>query len=150
MKTISITLVALSFLLFSCGNSNNGKSVEHTEATTHEEHQHGEESQSIELDNGQKWKVNAEMIPYVLDAEKALSQYDNVNYKALAKQLEDKNQGLIKSCTMVGQSHEELHKWLNPHIKLIEKLSSASNDHDANEVVAEINKSFETYKLYFD
>jgi uncharacterized lipoprotein NlpE involved in copper resistance len=108
MKTITISLVALSFILFSCDNHSHENA---TETATQEEHQHGAESASIELNNGQKWKVNAEMIPYVQDAEKALNDYDIENYAALATQLTEENQSLINSCTMDGKSHEELHKW---------------------------------------
>jgi hypothetical protein len=50
---------------------------------------------------------------------------------------------------MDGKSHEELHKWLHPHMQLIEDLGNADNDQQANEIIAQLNKSFQTYHNYF-
>jgi hypothetical protein len=146
MKTTTLSLAVLSFFLFNCDNHSHENA---TETATIEEHQHAEVSPGIELDNGQKWQVNAEMTPYVQDAEKALSDYDNENYTALASQLTEKNQALINSCTMDGKSHDELHKWLHPHMELVKALSEAENTEKANQIVNEIKESFQTYNTYF-
>ena len=50
-----------------------------------------------------KWKINLEMTPYILEAEQILLQYNDNDYNALAEQLKNKNNGLIKSCTMDGK-----------------------------------------------
>lgn len=106
---------------------------------------HGE----IVLNNGEKWKVNTEMTPYILDAEQILLHYNDGDYKQLAEQLEAKNKGLIKSCNMNGKSHDELHKWLHPHMQLIEALDDAGNKEEADKVIAKLNKSFQTFHTYF-
>ena len=67
----------------------------------------------------------------------------------MATQLKEKNNGLIKSCTMNGESHDELHKWLYPHIELIESLSKAESTEAASEIVADLQASFSTYNQYF-
>ncbi len=134
MKAFKITaLFFITLLVMSCNYS--------------ESHKHSEVS--IELDNGQKWAVNADMKPFILEAENILKQYDNSDYEELAKQLEDKNRGLIKSCTMSGKSHDELHKWLHPHMQLIEKLENAENKEEADKVIADLEKSFRTYHANF-
>ena len=84
----------------------------------------------IELDNGQKWKVNPEMMPPIqasIQAIKAFEGQELNSYKELAKILGDNNQTLISSCTMTGKSHDELHKWLHPYIGMVDKLANAKN-----------------------
>lgn len=92
------------------------------------------------------------MKPFILEAENILTEYINNNlsdYKTLAEQLKVKNSGLIKSCTMKGESHDELHKWLYPHIELIESLSKAESTEEASEIIANLQASFLTYNQYF-
>src|SRR5690554_5471571 len=109
MKTYTIA-IALLFTLFavSCNYFSNN------DAPTQE--------LGIELDNGAKWKVNEEMIPFVHNAEAILGQYKGGDYKKLAEQLANENKKLINSCTMKGKSHDELHKWLHPHLELVKDL----------------------------
>ena len=135
MKTYRITVVVLLALFaMSCNNS--------AKNDTNEE-------PNIELNEGQKWKVNEEMSPFILEAEQILMQYDGSNYENLAEQLESKNKGLIKSCTMDGKSHDELHKWLHPHMQLIEALDDAESKSEADKIIAELKSSFKTYHTYF-
>ena len=131
----SIPLILISFLAFSCNNTS-AHDAEHNEET-------------IEFNEGLKWKVNTEMTPYILTGEQLLTDYDNGDYKALAQQLKDENNGLIKSCTMEGQSHDELHKWLHPHLVLVDALSKAESEEKANEIINELTESFEIYHTYF-
>jgi hypothetical protein len=126
--------VFITLLATSCGNSHKSNT---------------QEALQIELNNGQKWNVNLEMTPYILEAEQILLQYKGNDYNALAEQLKNKNNGLIKSCTMDGKSHEELHKWLHPHIQLIDALEDAENKEEADKIISELKASFQTYHNYF-
>lgn len=152
MKTSLLAAVAAGFLFVSCGNTSNEKSNGQTETATHKVHQHGEETESIQLNNGEKWAVNEEMKPFILEAENILNEYlksNSSDYKTLAVQLKEKNSGLIKSCTMKGDSHDELHKWLHPHMELIEKLTVCSNNDEAVKIINQLTASFKTYNQYF-
>lgn len=131
--TSIITAIVFAALTISCDS-----------ATKQDEH-----AVDLELNNGEKWIVNEEMKPFVLEAKQKVSQYDNGDYTLLAEQIKEQNQGLIKSCTMTGESHDELHKWLEPHLKLTQELADAKNEKQAKEIVAQIEKSFETYNAYF-
>ncbi len=96
--------------------------------------------------------MNEEMKPHVHEAKAILNQYtasQSEDYKTLAAQLKEKNSGLIKSCTMEGESHDELHKWLHPHMELIESLSKAESSKEASEIIADLQASFATYDQYF-
>ena len=110
------------------------------------------QSKDIKLDDSKIWVVNAEMKPHI-DAEIALlnqfvAQKDQ-DYLELSKNLKIKNDSLIKSCTMTGESHDELHNWLLPHIELINQLSLAENFNEAESVISQLEKSFQTYKSRF-
>lgn len=92
------------------------------------------------------------MKPFIAEAESALEAFitsGSREYRALASTLEEKNAGLIKSCTMDGESHEELHKWLHPHMELINNLGEAADEQSAQSIVKALEKSFATYHEHF-
>lgn len=150
-KFIAAAMVISSFMV-SCGNSTDNKSKEQKETISQDEHSHANKSETLKLNNGEKWVVNEEMKPFILEAENILNQYatnQSEDYKTLATQLKEKNSGLIKSCSMKGESHDELHKWLYPHIELIESLSKAESTEEASEIIVNLHASFLTYNQYF-
>lgn len=152
MNKVILTLSVFSLLLFGCGNSTNEKSNNRTEVAEHNEYHHDDESEALKLNSGTKWIVNEEMKPFILEAEGILNQYiesKSQDYQNLAAQLKEKNSGLIKSCTMKGESHDELHKWLYPHIELIESLSKAESTEQANKFITDLQASFSTYNQHF-
>ena len=107
----------------------------------------------INLNNGEKWKVNAEMKPHIEKGNELLTEFisnKDKDYQKLAENLKTQNNSLIQSCTMKGESHDELHKWLHPHIELTEKLSNAHSTSEAEEIISQLEKSFNTYQNYFD
>lgn len=147
-KALTIALTAISLFAASCGN----KSTEKTDTTATAHRDHADKVESIELDNGKKWQVNVEMIPFILESEKILNDYvsaGSTDWSILATQLKEKNSGLIKSCTMKGKSHDELHKWLYPHMELINSLSQAKSNSNAEVLISELKKSFEAFHSYF-
>ena len=151
MKKVIVFGMSL-MLLWSCNNSTE-KSTTHQETENHTEHQHDESSEAIELNNGEKWLVNEEMKPFVLKGEELVNAYiqnNQTDYKALAKQLKEQNNQLIKSCTMNGKSHDELHKWLHPHLEIVNALEEEKDAAKANEIVLQLQKSYQDYHQYFN
>lgn len=153
MKLSKQVIIAFSsiVLLGSCGNSNSTKTEEKPNVVATEQRTDVAEG-TMELDNGEKWKVNAEMQPFILKGEQIVDEYvaqKKTDYKALAAQLKEQNSQLISSCTMDGKSHEVLHEWLHPHLELVKALSLADNEEKANELVAQIETSYKTFHQYF-
>jgi hypothetical protein len=106
----------------------------------------------IVLNNGEKWTVNAEMKPHIEQEHLILTTYINdqeTDYQSLAEELKGQTELLIQSCTMTGESHEELHKWLHPHITLISDLGKAEDVESANKIISDIQASFENYHHFF-
>lgn len=128
-----LIFLGISILLFFACNSNNNTG-------------------NIKLDNGEKWSVNDEMKPHIEQGSKILNDYltqKGNNYQKLAGDLKNQNDQLVKSCTMKGESHDELHKWLLPHIALVQKLEESKDPQQAATVVEQLEQSFKTYQNHF-
>ncbi|MBK7095505.1 MAG: hypothetical protein IPH57_10815 [Saprospiraceae bacterium] len=152
MKKITILIPVISLFLFSCGNTSNEKSKEQTETVTQKEHQHNAEIQTIELNSGKKWKVDANMITHIRNMEKDIISFAKVtqkDYKSLSEKLQSNIDLLTSNCTMKGKAHDELHKWLLPYIDLVKELSEAKDEADASEQFENIQISFTTFNQYF-
>ncbi|MGB3116676.1 MAG: hypothetical protein WBB11_10650 [Ferruginibacter sp.] len=150
MKKVLVLAIS-SFVLWSCNNSS--EKAKSNQETKQEEHQHDETSEAVELNIGKKWIVNDEMKPFVAKGEGLVTTYlqsSHTNYNELAQQLKEQNNQLIKSCTMKGKSHDELHKWLHPHLELVEALGKSTNENEAKGIVLKLQKSNEAYHQYFE
>lgn len=92
------------------------------------------------------------MKPYIAQGDAALTDFmaaNDTDYKALADKLKATNNQLIASCTMDGTSHDELHKWLHPHLQLVADLKAAPNQEQAREVMKKLQKSYSDFWIYF-
>ena len=155
-RSIFIISTLGCFLFFSCESQNETEKVseDNVEATVHEEdnEHHAHEHETLKLNDGEKWVINEEMKPNVAAQEESIENYKtskSTDYKALADQLVKQNSSLINSCTMDGESHDELHNWLHPHMELLEELSQAESEEQAEEVIPKLEASFESFHKYF-
>ena len=126
--------------------------AEENKTDDHDKSDDHDESVKLELNNGEKWPVNAEMNPYIAETETQLNAYkmENGDYKMLATNLSATNDKLVKSCTMTGKPHDVLHVWLAPHMKEINKLKNAEDREHANKIVGELKESMDDYHKYFN
>jgi hypothetical protein len=152
MNKLILSLATFSLMLSSCGNSTNEKSNNQTEVAEHNEHHHDDESEAIELNNGEKWEVDANMITYIRNMENDVISFAKVeqkDYKSLSKKLQSNIDLLTSNCTMKGKAHDELHKWLLPYIDLVKELSETNNETEAEKQFENIQISFTTFNQYF-
>jgi hypothetical protein len=75
----------------------------------------------------------------------AFTNKSDKNYTQLASKLKANLDLLTSNCTMKGQAHDELHKWLVPYIDLVDSLEKENTD----EQFKAIQHSFETFNQYF-
>lgn len=153
-NTLSITaMTLLLFFMVSCGNKQTKTQQEKNEIQKEEHtHQKTEKAVNLTLNNGQKWSVNTEMIPYIKKGNALLNAFiedKHTDYHLLAQNLKTQNQLLIESCTMTGKSHKELHKWLLPHLELVAKLTKVKDSSEAQKIVRKLQSSYQTYHQYF-
>jgi hypothetical protein len=134
MKIKFLPLILLPFLFSACGNQSHGQ-------------------EKIELNNGKKWAVNEEMKPHIEQGRVILNTYltnGDTDHEKLANDLKEQNSKLIKSCTMEGKSHDELHKWLHPHIELLKELSKAETPDEVTKVTEQLKASYDLYDQHFE
>lgn len=152
MNKLILSLATFSLMLSSCGNSTNEKSNNQTEVAEHNEHHHDDESEAIELNNGEKWEVDANMITYIRNMENDVISFAKVeqkDYKSLSEKLQSNIDLLTSNCTMKGKAHDELHKWLLPYMDLVDELSVAEDKIEAEKQFQNIQSSFKTFNHYF-
>ena len=107
---------------------------------------------SIELINGEKWQVAEHMLAHIRNMEKDVSGYDKTQqngFENLASKLESNTELLTSNCTMTGQAHDELHKWLLPFIDLVGEFSEVENPEAATALFEKIKSSFTEFNQYF-
>lgn len=161
MKKFMIPAIIGIAMLTSCDKKQTD-AVDHSEHTAqtenaatenHDDHaDHADTNVGLVLDNGNKWKTNTEMLPFIQEQERLLDAYDDNkdDYKVLAANLNSANEKLIKSCTMTGKSHDVLHVWLTDHMRNIDLLAKATTKEEADKVTDALEHSMETYHQYFD
>jgi len=152
MKKLIILIPLISLFLFSCSNAANEKSNEQTQSVIQQENHHNDESEAIELNNGEKWKVDANMITHIHNMENDIISFTEIkqkNYKSLSEKLQSNIDLLTSNCTMKGKAHDELHKWLLPYIDLVKELSEAKDETEAEKQFQNIQTSFNTFNQYF-
>jgi hypothetical protein len=141
MKKTVIIAPLISLFLFSCSNT-----------TSQKENQHNTETQVIELNNGEKWKVDDNMLVHIRNMENDVQEFATAgqkNYRLLADKLQKNIDLLTSDCTMKGKAHDELHKWLLPYIDLVKELSETEDQAEAAKQFQNIQTSFKTFNQYF-
>ena len=127
MNKLILTFAVGSLLLYSCGNSSNEKLNNQTEVAQHNDHHHDDESEAIELNNGEKWQVNANMITHIRNMENDVVSYAKVEQK----------------------DYKSLSEKLQSNIDLVKEFSEAKDETEASKHFENIQISFTTFNQYF-
>lgn len=148
LKMILFSTIAALALSCNSGSKDTEKNNETpTETTTEVEHHH-DEHEAIVLNNDEKWKVDDNMMTHIRNMEKdvmAFADNSEKNYTDLASKLKTNLDLLTSNCTMKGQAHDELHKWLVPYMELVDNLEKESSEVQFKAV----QESFATFNQYF-
>lgn len=156
MKTKLIFPMALSLVLFSCGEATTEEQEVTQKTVVAEEEHHHDENEAIVLDNGNKWVVVPEMMAFIKNIEKGVMDFSKQenstfdDHKKLAKLIDENLTSLTSNCTMTGQAHDELHKWLLPFLDLATEYSESTNENEAKETFHKITTSFNEFNTYFE
>lgn len=147
-----ISTLAISLILFSCNSNSGDITINEADTSAQSDHHHEDESESIALNHGEKWEVDAEMMVHIRNMENDISGFgsgDLRSYAALSEKLLTNVDLLTSNCTMKGQAHDELHKWLLPYIDLVNELSETKEQSKAEKKFAELQSSYHTFNQYF-
>lgn len=145
MKKFIILSSALLFL-FSCSNQDEkGDSLNDNHSL-----EHGNLYEIETLDNT-KWIVVEDMMAHIRNMESEIINFPDTNSHAnLGKNLDYHLDLLTSNCTMTGQAHDELHKWLLPFIDLVENLNEAKTKEQQEIAFDELKQSFEVFNQFFE
>lgn len=156
MKIRIIFLFVAGFILFGCNSDSNKNIKVQKDSLVVEEHHHNEEADAIQMDSGKKWVIVPEMMKYLRNIENAVAEFPKKenhsfdDYKILAQLIEKNLESLTSNCTMTGQAHDELHKWLVPFLDLSKEFSESKNQEEAKNNFQKVKESFEVFNKYFE
>ena len=159
-KYFAILIVVLIGITYGCNNpvKEENSEISNTKSlplSKESEHQHSE-SDSIELNNGAKWKVVSEMMAHIRNMESDINLFSETkqtelkDFTQLAARLQKNIDLLTSNCTMEGKAHDELHKWLLPYIDMVDKLNKSKNNDEALRTFEEIKASYKLFNIYFE
>ena len=144
LKIKMVLLATVGLFLISCNTKSKDEKITDIKTEVHEHF----DSEAIKLNEGKKWKIDDAMMLHIRNMEKDVVNFDKTddkNYSLLADNLKANIDLLTSNCTMKGEAHDELHKWLVPYIALVD---SFSKEKSANQFT-EIQHSFKTFNQYF-
>lgn len=163
MKKTIIILSTLFVAFISCNNAEQKTDEKINEVNLTEElhiqeeviveEEHHHEDITILLNDGKKWKVVESMLVYIRNMEAGVNDFEDNSerdYPRLAKSIDENIRELTSNCTMEGQAHDELHKWLVPFIELSEEFDVATELADQERIYNEFKASFEVFHTYFE
>lgn len=107
---------------------------------------------NIELVDNNKWPVDKPMMAHIQNIKKDVVQFDGVtleDYTKLSKKIDAHLDLLTSNCTMTGQGHDELHKWLLPFLEVTTNFSNSKTVEEAQETYLVINHSFKLVDVNF-
>ena len=159
-KYFTILTVVLIGVTYSCNNPVKDENIVVSKTlqsapSKESEHQHSE-GDSIELNNGAKWKVVSEMMAHIRNMESDINRFVEAkhtelkDFTQLGASLQKNIDLLTSNCTMEGKAHDELHKWLLPYINMVDKLNKSKNNDEALHNFEEIKASYQTFNIYFE
>ena len=150
-KKLYISAV-LALGLMSCDSNNGAKAEAEQQETAIVEEVKSQTPHELELNNGEKWLVDEGMTEAMESIKSYLASFDSndvTDYQVLGGNIGDQTKKIIRSCTMKGKGHDELHKWLLPFLDLKKALVRASSPEEGAALLKKINKEVDIYHQYF-
>jgi len=136
MKTKILSILIITILFFSC-------KIDKKEAIILKPNEFT--NIQIEVLNDEKWVVDKPMMDIIQNIKKDVMQFDGntlEDYNKLSNKITKHLDVLTSSCTMKGQGHDELHKWLLPFLDISKAFAKSNNLKDAQENYQVIKHSF--------
>lgn len=150
MKRRNIIL-AFSFLITiitSCSSSEN-KSAE----TIVADGPIANEEEFLQLNGGEKWEVPSDMMWLIQQQKDKLfefTQAGDTTYSKLGKELDSLCTGLVQTCTMTGDGHNNLHLWLLPYWDIIDQIKVSSDPIIHKQLIDSLWSKLELFEEYFE
>lgn len=147
MKNLSLFACILIFVCTACDNDNSKNQNEVFTQNISKESPSVNTEQAINLNDGKKWTVDSIMMVHIRAMETDIQAYSqNKETERLSDSLQTHIGRLTASCTMKGQAHDELHKWLLPFIATADSLKEKKGDNSLKKLEAALTR----FHMYFN
>ncbi|MCC6702648.1 MAG: hypothetical protein IT221_14045 [Fluviicola sp.] len=114
--------------------------------------EHVENSHDLKLDGENKWLVDPEMMVAIRKMETEINNFEGDlmdEFKNHAETISELIGDLTSNCTMKGEAHDELHKWLLPFIDLNDELIKSNSNDKSSELVTKQKEEIKLFNTYF-
>lgn len=156
MKRIFFILTVLFFVACT-GGTDPGTFDEHAGHSHEEELKAADEQQDLlVLNDGNKWKVDANTGKNIKEIEKIIADFKTINapstedYQELNGALARALNKTIQQCTMTGADHDALHYWMAPILKENPKLKDITTAEKSKATFDLIDNRIQLYHQYFE
>lgn len=115
--------------------------------------EHVENSHDLKFDGEKKWLVDPEMMVAIRKMETEIDNFDGTSMDEFNKHAEAISEligDLTSNCTMKGEAHDELHKWLLPFIDMNDELLESTSEKNAASIVEKQRNEIEVFNAYFN
>lgn len=157
MKKFKFLLPVALLVLVACNSQEDQKKENHNKHQKAEmkdeqkenKDEHEGTAGKVQLDNGKKWKANAETITGINNMSSLVQNgiIGKVEVAKLYDSLQVEFKAIFDKCTMTGESHNQLHNFLLPLKGKLDKLKAGSSDINTLE---EMQEYLLTFKNYFE
>jgi len=147
VKKLNIVIaLGLAFAIASCTSTETAHEVDNSMCEHHD-------GRALQLNQGKKWKVDDHMMDEIRKLEIIIinaAVADPMNLDNIADSLIVHLDLLTSNCTMQGQAHDELHKWLVPFIDLVNEFANYEDKTVAVSQLDEMKEKFKLFNSYFE
>ena len=135
--------ILIALMLFAAGCSNKQLKSETKETQPHVT----EINQTkLELNNGEKWKLDEATRQNMKEIKTYISQASHTNVLS-GEELQIYADKLIKECRMSGPDHDALHVWLGSFLQHVQAIKSNRNAESASHA---LNEDVKVFDIYFE
>jgi hypothetical protein len=144
----------LVIIILSCNNS--ARHEEQTKEPIHEQHSNEILGDSLRLNQGKKWNIDAitndNIASFQRIAEQARQMIDPgiKEYNEVGARMQKQLDKLVSECRMKGPDHEALHKWLTPLFTSVSSLVKSQDKIEASQLIDKIHSYVNSYTKYFE
>lgn len=154
-------LLAFSIILFAaCNNATEiEKATNITKVETHEVDTvsgHIEYANTLSLRNGAKWQTDESTRTHAAQLNTQVTVFnekENLDlpaYHSFAADMQKELNGLTNDCKMKGPEHEALHVWLEPVLKEVNNIKTATTLENAKQATEKLTENVQKFNQYFD
>ena len=132
-------LVSLMLFTVSCTDNQVKSETKETQPHVTETNQ-----AKLELNNGEKWKLDEATRQNMIEIKTYISQASHANGVLSGEELQKYADKLIKECRMSGPDHDALHVWLGSFLQHVQALKNNRDAESASHALHEDVKEFDT------